>query len=107
MQLQRALHYENYTAAQEVRARRQGVDEAVRELQDAKGDGSGAKAACRTDAADLAAESLRLCSEMSRASSEERCTATHPPCPCLAVRCMRSSACQAAVGPYGNMSRAH
>ena len=49
------------------------MDEAVDELQQAKGDGAGATVGAHCEAATLAAEGLRLRSEMSRAAEEERC----------------------------------
>jgi hypothetical protein len=69
---QRALNYEDYTTAKELRRRRQDVDEALRELYEAKGSACGARQASQTDVADYAAEGLRLRSEMQRAAEEER-----------------------------------
>ena len=51
------------------------IDEAVDELQQAKGDGAGATVGAHCEAATLAAEGLRLRSEMARAAEEERCAA--------------------------------
>lgn len=68
-QLQRMLIYENYDAAQEVRARRQAVDEAWQKLLDQKVGGSASR---KSEATDLAAEGLGLRSEMQRAVEEER-----------------------------------
>ena len=48
------------------------IDEAVDELQQAKGDGAGATVGAHCEAATLAAEGLRLRSEMARAAEEER-----------------------------------
>ena len=48
------------------------IDEAVDELQQAKGAGAGATVGAHCEAASLAAEGLRLRSEMARAAEEER-----------------------------------
>ncbi|EFN51882.1 hypothetical protein CHLNCDRAFT_59044 [Chlorella variabilis] len=48
-QLQRALTYERFDMAQEVRGRREQVDAALRELQQLKGPGCGARVAGRSD----------------------------------------------------------
>lgn len=68
-QLQRALNYENFEAANAIRARRDKVDEALATLQEGKGQGGRSKQAEITD---LAAEGLRLRSELQKAVEEER-----------------------------------
>ncbi len=68
-QLQRALNYENFDAAANIRARRQKVDEALAALQEGKGQGSKSRQAEMTD---LAAEGLRVRSELQKAVEEER-----------------------------------
>lgn len=71
-QLQRALNYESFDAAQEIRQRRQQVDEALKELQAFKGPKCGARLACNSDQADLAPTILRLKMEMQQAVEQER-----------------------------------
>lgn len=68
-QLQRALNYENFDAAGNIRARRQKVDEALAALQEGKGQGGKSKQAEITD---VAAEGLRVRSELQKAVEEER-----------------------------------
>ncbi len=48
------------------------IDEAVDDLQRSKGAGAGATVGAHCEAASLAAEGLRLRSEMARAAEEER-----------------------------------
>lgn len=68
-QLQRALNYENFEAANAIRARRDKVDEALATLQEGKGQGHRSKQAEITD---LAADGLRLRSELQKAVEDER-----------------------------------
>ncbi|KAG2452863.1 hypothetical protein HYH02_002207 [Chlamydomonas schloesseri] len=71
-QLQRCLNYEAYEAAQEVRKKRQRVDEAVQSMKERKAKNTGAPAAVqRLAGADYAAELLRLRTEMQRAVEAE------------------------------------
>ncbi|WIA21272.1 hypothetical protein OEZ85_000506 [Tetradesmus obliquus] len=82
-QLQRALNYEAYEAAQQIRAKRETVDLALRDMQERKAvsvqssmseeDALGAGAAqASLDLRDTMSEGLRLRSEMQRAVQEER-----------------------------------
>lgn len=71
-QLQRALTYENFDTAQEVRQRRQQVDQALRELQEAKGYGCGARGAALSSKFDHAPMALSIRARMSAAVREER-----------------------------------
>ncbi|EFJ45564.1 hypothetical protein VOLCADRAFT_94016 [Volvox carteri f. nagariensis] len=71
-QLQRCLNYEAYEAAQEVRKKRQRVDEAVQQMRERKARNTGMPAAStKLGAADFATEGLRLRSEMQRAVEAE------------------------------------
>ncbi|GFR46804.1 hypothetical protein Agub_g8437, partial [Astrephomene gubernaculifera] len=75
-QLQRCLNYEAYEVAQEVRKKRQRVDEAVAAMRERKARNTGQPAAgVRLGAADWAAEGLRLRSEMQRAVEAENYSA--------------------------------
>lgn len=71
-QLQRALTYENFDAAREVRARRQQVDNALRELQEIKGPGCGARVAGRSDAVEYAPQIMTLKAQMAEAAAAEK-----------------------------------
>ncbi|KAI7838253.1 hypothetical protein COHA_007942 [Chlorella ohadii] len=71
-QLQRALTYENFDAAREVRARRQQVDSALRELQEIKGPGCGARVAGRSDAVEYAPQIMTLKAQMAEAAAAEK-----------------------------------
>jgi hemimethylated DNA binding protein len=71
-QLQRSLTYENFDLAQEIRSRRQQVDQALKELQDHKGYGCGARRASNSAQIDFAPAALRLRSRMADAVTEER-----------------------------------
>ncbi|KAK9814484.1 hypothetical protein WJX72_006640 [[Myrmecia] bisecta] len=71
VQLNRALHYENFDAAQSIRQRRQNIDEAAAHVQAVKGEDSGERQA-GGGTADLATEGLRLRSELQRAVDEEK-----------------------------------
>ncbi|GLC55911.1 hypothetical protein PLESTB_001043400 [Pleodorina starrii] len=71
-QLQRCLNYEAYEAAQEVRKKRQRVDEAVQTMRERKARNTGMPASStQLGAADFATEGLRLRSEMQRAVEAE------------------------------------
>lgn len=72
-QLQRCLNYEAYEAAQEVRKKRQRVDEAVASMRERKARNTGSPAAATgpLTVADYAAEGLRLRTEMARAVEAE------------------------------------
>lgn len=59
-QLQRALTYERFDMAQEVRARRAQVDAALAELQGIKGPGCGARVAARSDQMEYAPQVMTL-----------------------------------------------
>ncbi|GIM09727.1 hypothetical protein Vretimale_13529 [Volvox reticuliferus] len=72
-QLQRCLNYEAYEAAQEVRKKRQRVDEAVQQMRERKARNTGVPAAStQLGATDFATEGLRLRSEMQRAVEAEK-----------------------------------
>jgi hemimethylated DNA binding protein len=71
-QLQRSLTYENFDLAKEIRGRRQQVDQALKELQDHKGYGCGARRASNSAQIDFAPAALRLRSRMADAITEER-----------------------------------
>ncbi|GIL48759.1 hypothetical protein Vafri_5212 [Volvox africanus] len=71
-QLQRCLNYEAYEAAQEVRKKRQRVDEAVQQMRERKARNTGVPtASTQLGATDFATEGLRLRSEMQRAVEAE------------------------------------
>ncbi|KAI8477009.1 MAG: hypothetical protein J3K34DRAFT_498324 [Monoraphidium minutum] len=75
-QLQRALNYTAYEAAQQVRAKRETVDLALRQMQERKSAsaaaGGGEQAGAAIAAIDLTSEGLQLRGEMQRAVEEER-----------------------------------
>jgi hemimethylated DNA binding protein len=71
-QLQRALTYEKFDVAQEVRERRSQVDAALRELQEAKGYGCGARRASHSAQLDYAPSALSLRARLAAAISDER-----------------------------------
>ncbi|GAB4820106.1 hypothetical protein N2152v2_007152 [Parachlorella kessleri] len=71
-QLVRALNTDAYEAAQEIRQRRQQVDEALHEVQQVKGPGCGARLASKSDQVDLAPAILRLKMELQQAVEQER-----------------------------------
>ncbi|CAD7697105.1 unnamed protein product [Ostreobium quekettii] len=71
-ELQRALNYEAFEAARDIRARREQVDKAVASLQDVKGEGSGAKGAAQVEVADVTSQGVRLRSELQKAVDDER-----------------------------------
>lgn len=71
-QLQRSLTYENFDLAKEIRGRRQQVDQALKELQDHKGYGCGARRASNSAQIDFAPAALRLRSRLADAITEER-----------------------------------
>jgi hemimethylated DNA binding protein len=71
-QLQRSLTYENFDLAKEIRGRRQQVDQALKELQDHKGYGCGARCASNSAQIDFTPTALRLRSRLSDAITEER-----------------------------------
>lgn len=71
-QLQRTLNMDDFDTAQEIRRRRKEIDEVVAEQLEAKGPGCGTRSANQTAVADVAAEGLRLRSELQRAINEER-----------------------------------
>eukprot|EP00878_Enallax_costatus_P002909 GHUV01003103.1.p1 GENE.GHUV01003103.1~~GHUV01003103.1.p1 ORF type:complete len:415 (+),score=115.19 GHUV01003103.1:208-1452(+) len=87
-QLQRALNYEAYEAAQQIRVKRETVDMALRDMQERKASSAassfssmseddetvamGQAAQASLDLSDSMSEGLRLRSEMQRAVQEER-----------------------------------
>lgn len=71
-QLQRALTYERFDMAQEVRGRREQVDAALRELQQLKGPGCGARVAGRSDQMQYAPQIMTIKSQMAAAAEAER-----------------------------------
>ena len=92
-QLQRALNYDAYETAQQIRAKRETVDLAIRKLQERKGraaanaaggggggggggdegeGGAAGSAGAAAESIDLASEGLQLRTEMQRAVEEER-----------------------------------
>jgi len=71
-QLQRALTYENFDLAKEIRGRRQQVDQALKELQGHKGYACGARRASSSAQIDFAPAALRLRSRLADAITEER-----------------------------------
>lgn len=71
-QLQRALNYENFIGAKEVRQKRNEVDDLVAQVQASKGSGCGVREASSLYVTDFAAEGLRLRTEMQRAVEDER-----------------------------------
>lgn len=66
--LQRALNNEQYEVAKQLRARRDQIDEAMEQLLETKG----SRSKNRTDVNDVAAEGLRLRTELQRCIDEER-----------------------------------
>lgn len=74
MNLSRALTYEDFDTVASIRTSRRQVDDALEELQDNKGLGSGTRAATRSDEFnfDHAPTILRIRSEMASAVEEER-----------------------------------
>eukprot|EP00878_Enallax_costatus_P039813 GHUV01045729.1.p1 GENE.GHUV01045729.1~~GHUV01045729.1.p1 ORF type:complete len:199 (-),score=26.51 GHUV01045729.1:234-830(-) len=93
-QLQRALNYEAYEAAQQIRVKRETVDMALRDMQERKASSAassfssmseddetvamGQAAQASLDLSDSMSEGLRLRSEMQRAVQEERCVRFSP-----------------------------
>lgn len=73
-QLQRALTYEKFDVAQEVRDRRQQVDQALQELQQSKGYGCGARRAFNSAQLDFAPQALSIRAKLNLAIEEERYT---------------------------------
>ena len=73
-QLQRALTYENFDVAKEIRSRREQIDTALRELQEHKGYGCGARHASRSAQIDFAPAALSLRSRLADAIAQERYT---------------------------------
>lgn len=71
-QLQRALTYERFDIAQEVRARRQQVDAALGELQQLKGPGCGARVAGRSDQMEYAPQIMTLKAQLAEAVEAEK-----------------------------------
>lgn len=71
-QQQRAMTYENYDLVKEIRHRRSQVDGALKELQQAKGYGCGARHASKSVQMDLAPEAIRLRAALSEATAQER-----------------------------------
>lgn len=73
-QLQRALNYEAFELAKEIRDKRSEVDEAIKAMQQRKSRNAGQPAAAsELTPADFAAEGLRLRTEMQRAVEAEQC----------------------------------
>jgi hemimethylated DNA binding protein len=70
--LTRALTYENFDAAKEVRAQREQVDAALAELQQTKGEGCGARRAAGGGQMQFAARGLSLRARLSEAVAGER-----------------------------------
>ncbi|GBG00504.1 hypothetical protein Rsub_13266 [Raphidocelis subcapitata] len=75
-QLQRALNYTAYEAAQKIRAKRETVDLAIRQMQERKSDSAagagGEQAGAAIASIDLTSEGLQLRGELQRAVEEER-----------------------------------
>lgn len=71
-QQQRAMTYENYDLVKEIRQRRTQVDQALRELQEAKGYGCGALFASHAAQMDFAPDAIRLRAALATAATEER-----------------------------------
>ncbi|PSC76506.1 F-box only 21 [Micractinium conductrix] len=71
-QLQRALTYERFDMAQEVRARREQIDAALRELQQIKGPGCGARVAARSDQMEYAPRIITLKAKLAEAIEMEQ-----------------------------------
>ncbi|GMH38497.1 hypothetical protein BSKO_06381 [Bryopsis sp. KO-2023] len=71
-EMKRAMTYENYETAMEIRERRKQVDSAVETLEGAKGLGSGAKGSGQKDVIDTTTQGLQIRSEMQKAVEEER-----------------------------------
>lgn len=70
--LQRALTYEDFETAKKVRARRAAVDEALRDLQEHKGYGCGARCAAQSSQIEYAPEALLIRAKMAEAVEQER-----------------------------------
>lgn len=73
-QLQRALTYEQFDMAQEVRGRRQQIDSALAELQQLKGPGCGARVAGRSDQLEYAPQIMTLKAQLAEAVEGEQYT---------------------------------
>jgi hypothetical protein len=71
-QLQRALTYEHFDMAQDVRARRQQVDAALKELSQVKGPGCGARVASCSDQMEYAPQIVTVKAQMQEAAAAER-----------------------------------
>ena len=69
--LQRALTYENFDTAKEVRARREAVDRALRDLQEAKGYGCGARCAAQSSQMEYAPTALSIRARLAEAIGKE------------------------------------
>lgn len=71
-QLQRALTYDNFDLVKELRRKRDGIDEALRELQKEKGYGCGSRHAREGSQFNLAPQALAIRADLSRAIEEEK-----------------------------------